>query len=112
MRARKDLGFGIAAGILVIAALILGFRQLGGRARQRDLRADAARVNDLRAIAVAIHQNWMRVPQLPTKLTDVGRRSEALDIRIDDPITNAPYEYSPKGNSDYELCATFAAAER
>lgn len=110
MRARKDLAFGIAAGSLVIAALTLGYQQLGGRARQRDLRADAVRVNDLRAIAAAIHDDWMRNAQLPANLSSFSRRREAIQLRIADPITSAPYEYFPKSNFEYQLCATFAAA--
>lgn len=106
---RKEAAFGIAAGVLVSAALILGYQQLGGRTRQRDLRADAARVNDLRAIAVALHEEWMRQAKLPSKLAEVSQRSEAIELRITDPITSVPYEYAPKTGTSYELCATFVA---
>jgi hypothetical protein len=109
---RKEVAFGIAAGVLVIVALTLGYQQLGGRTRQRDLRADAARVNDMRAIAAEIQ--WKTRPQdadrkLPTKLEDLKEQLEASHVRTKDPITGTPYEYTPKTGSTYELCAVFAA---
>ena len=96
---RKEAAFGIAAGVLVGAALILGYQQLGGRTQQRDLRADAARVNDIRAIAVEIQ--WKTRPQdadrkLPTKLEDLREQLEASHVRTKDPITGTSYEYTPK----------------
>jgi hypothetical protein len=112
MALRKETVLGVGATAIVILALILGYRQLGGRARQRDLRADAARVNDLRVLAVAIHEEWMKNQKLPGKLADVAERSESIQLRTTDPISKAPYQYAPGTGSRYELCATMAAGRR
>jgi hypothetical protein len=69
-------------------------------------------VNDLRTIAVAVYQTQLEQAQLPVKLADISRRTEAVEIRIADPITGAPYEYAPKTGSAYELCANFVTSSR
>jgi hypothetical protein len=109
---RRDTAFAVAATTLVIAGLVLGFWQLGGRARQRDLRADAARENDLRDIALRIHNGWSAYARdedrkLPVTLAE-NRQVEMMRVRTKDPITGSSYEYTPKTGSQYELCAVFA----
>jgi len=108
---RKDTAFAVAATALVIVGLALGFWRLGGRPRQRDLRADAARVNDLRAIAVAIRSEWRahtrdQDRKLPAALSDI--RVRLGSARTSDPISGTSYQYMPKTDSQYELCAVFS----
>jgi hypothetical protein len=110
--ARRDRAFAGAATALVVLALVLGFRQLGGRPRQRDLRADAVRVNQLRGIVLQMREEWRAhagdaARNLPATLADVSVRLG--DRSIADPITHSPYEYAPRSGSQYELCAVFAA---
>lgn len=110
--ARRDAAFTAAATALVVAGLVLGFYQLGGRPRQRDLRADQVRVDHLREIVVEVRNEWSARAgdaerKLPATLADMSVRLG--DRSIQDPITGAPYEYMPQSGSQYELCAVFAA---
>ena len=110
--ARRDTAFAAAATALVFAGLVLGFYQLGGRPRQRDLRADEIRVGHLRDIVVQIRDEWRARAgdaerKLPATLADMSLRLG--DRSIKDPTTGAPYEYTPKSGSQYELCAVFAS---
>jgi hypothetical protein len=110
--ARRDTAFAVAATGLVVLALVLGFRQLGGRPRQRDLRADEVRVSQLRDIALQMRDEWKSRAsatehKLPATLADMSVRLG--DRSVKDPITGAPYEYTPKSGPQYELCAVFAA---
>ena len=104
MTKRNELVLGSVAVILVLAALALAFGQLGSPERQRAIRADEGRIDDLRAIQMHI---WLRHLQLPATLADL---QEPAQVNIRDPVTNAPYEYHPKSGTVYELCATFTTA--
>ena len=46
--------FGVAATVAVATGIAMGFWSLGGPHRQRDLRADERRSEDLHRISVAI----------------------------------------------------------
>ena len=110
---RKETAFAVGATALVIAGLVLGFWQLGGRPRQRDLRADDVRLDHFVAIAGAIHNKWTASAvdesrKLPATLEEFRATNNA--IRTADPITGVPYEYIPGAGPQYELCAVFATA--
>jgi hypothetical protein len=112
---RKDTAFAIAATALVVVALVLGFRRLGGRPRQRDLRADELRLNHLSGIGAAIHDGWVKGPRsednrLPVTLSDL--RVQLGRTPTSDPITGEAYEYHQKTGSQYELCAVFATEQQ
>jgi hypothetical protein len=108
----RDKAFATAAAVLVLAGVTLGFYELGGRPRQRDLRADEARISDLKSIAGEIHVEWERAQdkksdwKLPAGLKEITFLLK--DARIVDPITRVPYDYVPQSGSAYELCAVFA----
>jgi len=97
----------IVATSAVIVVLILGFRFLGSPTRQRLVRADARTVQALAALAQQINCSWNQSEKvLPANL---GRITGTVKR---DAITGKPYVYHPKQNSEYELCATFAADSR
>jgi hypothetical protein len=98
--------FGSAATMAVAAGIGLGLWSLGGRGRQREISADQRRSTDLSAITYAIQQWYNTEKNLPADLDAARRYSPGLNLR--DPITNAPYEYRSLGDTQYELCATFA----
>jgi len=103
----RHRAFGAAATLAVLVALLLGFLNLGGRGRQRDLRTDEQRSNDLNRIASTIDLWYARDKKLPSDLTAISIYQPGLRVR--DPITQAAYEYKPTGDTQYDLCATFAA---
>ena len=72
---------------------------------QRQLEADNRRVQDLRSIAAAI--SGMTV--LPHSLSEAAASRPGL--RMTDPVTGRAYEYTMKSTREYELCATFMAAD-
>jgi hypothetical protein len=103
----RHRAFGAAATLAVLVALLLGFLNLGGRGRQRDLRSDEERSRDLHRIASAIKRWYAKDRKLPPDLNAISEDRPGLHVR--DPVTQAAYEYKPTGDTQYELCATFAA---
>ena len=51
--------FGMATTAAIAISLVLGFVNLGGHGRQRDLRADQERAEHLTAIAMAVNR-WCK----------------------------------------------------
>ena len=96
----------LAATLAVLVAIALGFWNLGGPARQREVSADLKRSDDLRRISIVINQWYRRDKSLPPDLNAITRYDPGLRLR--DPLTNASYEYKPAADSNYQLCATFA----
>ena len=96
MSKHKDLLLAVAALVVVLVVLALGFQRLGPH--------DERRIQDLRWIAEAI---YARQKPLPATLAELPHASL---ISLNDPVTNAPYEYHPTSGTIYELCATFATA--
>jgi hypothetical protein len=91
----------------VILVMILGFWQLGAPSGQRQMRADAQRVQELYRVSQQVEFYWKsHGSQLPTDISQL-RSGPRLD-----PITHSPYEYRPGVGSSYELCAVFARASQ
>jgi hypothetical protein len=99
MARRRDFALAVAATVVVLAVLTLGFHTLRPLGSQRAINADERRVEDLRAIALQIF--FRRTPPAALGELRSGRQ-------VKDPITHAPYEYHVKSGTAYELCATFA----
>jgi len=89
--------------VVVLVVLAIGFHRLGPRGYQRAFMADERRIEDLRAIAEAVY--YRRQAPMPATLAELPQSAR---ISLNDPVTNAPYEYHPKSGAAYELCATFA----
>jgi hypothetical protein len=103
VRLNRDRWFAISAALVVIVALALGFRSLGGPGAQRRIQTDNQRIRALRTMAFQINSRWSASNHtLPLTLEGIA------PAMARDPITKAPYEYHPAGNNKYELCATFA----
>ena len=77
---------------------------MAGR-RQRAIGADSRRVDDLRAIALAIQA--LGEKQLPSSVADLPHGPV---VNLKDPVTKAIYEYRQTSATTFELCATFATA--
>ena len=113
----RNLIFGGASSIAVIATFCAGLSVAGTPSQQRQFEADNKRVQNLRELSWAI-QTYYRLssnsggrahlPATPDELVQTHRIVRSMLI---DPETNIPYEYVPRANgSNYQLCATFAAS--
>lgn len=92
--------------ILVLAAIVCGFIVVGPPTKQRDLRFDAERINDLSNIQWQVISYYQRKEALPNDLDDLIDAIQNPSIPTD-PETKVEYEYANKGNA-FELCAVFA----
>ena len=103
----RNLAFACAAAAAVAIPFCLGLLVAGSPSRQRNLDADQKRIQDLRQIAWAVH-NWKTThTAVPADLA-LLRGQPGLG-RMTDPVTSRPYEYRPKSDASYELCARFAS---
>jgi len=99
----------VAACALVTGGLVAGF-VLGGSPQQARARAlDRQRADDLQLIAERMVHAGSRAPEaLPRSLH--ARRLDGSDATRD-PATGVPYRYHRINAREYQLCATFSAAE-
>ena len=98
----------IAAVVVVVAAVGYSIYVIGTPGQQRDIRLDRERVNDLRRISNNIDTYLELNEEMPASLLDL--LGPQYYVRsIEDPDTGAPYEYRILEDTDYELCAIFAA---
>jgi len=103
----RNTGAAIAATIVVAAVVIFGFFVLGSPATQRLVQSDLRTVRALAELAQQINQRWAGSGK--TLPGDLERFPNSIK---QDPISAKSFAYKPKSNSDYELCATFAADNR
>ncbi|MCX6715436.1 MAG: DUF5671 domain-containing protein [Candidatus Taylorbacteria bacterium] len=103
--ARKTVA--VVGLVLVIIAIIAGFVIVGSPSKQRALRFDSQRVNDLQSIQWQVINFWQRKATLPTELAEV-KDSISGNIVPSDPDTDKPYEYAITGKNTFELCAMFS----
>jgi hypothetical protein len=102
--------------ILVLTAIISGLLVIGSPAKQRELRFDEQRVNDLSTIQSYVFQYWQRkqfpaegISSLPSSLDQLVAVIPGVTIPVD-PENGSPYEYfvvSSAAKGTFELCATF-----
>ncbi len=102
--------FAAAATLAVVIALVLGFWNLGGHGNQREVAEDEFRTQDLGTISRAVDEWHTTHKSLPPDLKALMQYQPGLRMR--DPETQQPYEYSASGDSQYQLCATFLLDSR
>jgi hypothetical protein len=109
----RSLRFGAGAAIAVVAAFSIGLGVAGTPAIQRGIEADNRRVQDLRAIAWALHNRHQRpanaAEPLPATLDELAGKGIRRN-QLTDPQTGAAYEYRVQSGTVYDLCAMFASA--
>lgn len=97
----------IAAIVVVVATLGYSIYLVGTPGQQRDVRLDDRRVSELQNIARNIDTYLEINNEMPGALQDLmGPRFHVRSI--EDPETNAIYEYRVTEGAAYELCAIFA----
>ena len=104
MSGSRRAAFAIAASIAVTGAVVAGLLALGSPGAQRARRLDARRLEDLRSLAGGIEHAWRTQRTLPRSLEELPAGFESSRR---DPETGQEYEYSVRGESRYQLCATF-----
>lgn len=103
---KRNIALGIATVIVLLAGTSLTQRKFNDYVKD-----DRARLSDLKGIAGALHDDWKDARdknvmwQAPTALKGIPKVLEG--VRIADPITEVPYDYSPLSGSQYQLCAVF-----
>ena len=103
----RNLAFGCGAAAAVAMTFCLGLLVAGSPSRQRGLEADQKRVQDLRQIAWAVH-NWKTAHGAIPAALPMLRGQPGL-LRLNDPVTSRLYEYHPKSDVLYDLCAQFTS---
>jgi len=96
----------IASAVVVLAAIVAGFFIIGSPAKQRAMRFDDQRVQDLQMIQSNIINHWTQKSKIPAQLSELTDSLSGFTPPLD-PSTKQPYEYFVKGDLKFELCATF-----
>jgi hypothetical protein len=96
----------VAAGIVMVAAIVTGIIMVGTPTEGRLERLDARRVQDLQGIMQATDSVWARSQRLPATLQELAD-DPRLNVQVVDPGSGKQYEYTVVGEDSYELCATF-----
>lgn len=98
----------LAAILVVIGSIILGFSVVGSPADQRSLRYDNQRVSDLQSIQWQIVNYYQQKGSIPNNLSELEDPISGFVPPID-PETGEDYGYTLIGQSAkaFELCATF-----
>lgn len=103
----RDTVAAAAATVAVAVVIILGLRVLGSPGRQRLIQSDIRTVQTLGNLAQQIKFKWdssgrvlpANLDKFPSSVTQ-------------NPVTEKPFTYLPKSNSEYQLCATFVTDSR
>jgi hypothetical protein len=115
MTPRVHAVFAACASIVVVSAMAWGFVLVGSPSTRRLERFDEQRLRDLQTIAREIQ--WMTVDAnnkdtlkatLPATLDEAAEKARNKQLNPLDPETGAPYRYTVKNESTFELCATFS----
>ena len=117
LREKKDSPskFGTVLGgvgvILVVAAISYSFSVMGSPAKQRSLRLDDRRVNDLTSIQYQVINFWQQKEKLPKDLTEMVNPLTGYSLPVPPEFEKGEkYEYTVLDVKalKFELCATFA----
>ncbi len=92
--------------LIILVTIIAGFFIVGSPASQRARRFDETRISNLQNIQNEIVVYWQQKNTLPQNLEALTNDISGF-IAPSDPETKQPYEYTVKGQWQFELCATF-----
>ncbi len=99
----------IFSTILVVGAVVYSFMIMGSPMKQRDLRLDDRRVNDLQTIQYQVINYWQQKEELPKDLATLASPLTGFSLPVDPEFEKGnTYEYSIIDDLKFELCASFA----
>jgi hypothetical protein len=108
-KAKISISFGVVAIFLVIFAIVYSFSIMGSPAKQRSLRLDDRRVNDLQSIQYQVINYWQQKEKLPENLDTLTSPLSGYSLPVPPTFEKGEvYEYNVKSKLTFELCATFA----
>lgn len=108
-KSRKN--WAIAATLLILVSIVLGFLIIGSPRTQRLLRYDTQKVNDLQNIQWQLINIWQRTGSLPQSLEALNDPISSYKTPVE-PQSGAPYGYRKLGDLSFELCADFNLQSR
>ncbi len=95
--------------VIVITAVSYSFAILGSPMKQRSLRLDDRRVNDLQTIQYQVINFWQQKEKLPATLSELADPISGWSLPVEPEFEKGKtYEYAVKGSLQFELCATFS----
>lgn len=109
--ASRNRLYALAALIVVIVMIGIGFSVIGSPMTQRQLRLDNQKTQDLQALQWQITDYWQRMSALPATLAELNDELSGNHIPVD-PQTKEGYEYRKVSNTSFELCANFNLPSR
>lgn len=92
--------------VTVIVIVVYGFFAAGSPFKQRLVRFDRQKINDLQILQSQIVNYWQQKEKLPNSLDDL-RDSISGFAPPQDPQVRTFYEYQKKDNLSFDLCANF-----
>ena len=104
---KKSAIFSWISAVLILASVIGGFVVIGSPMRQRQVRFDERRIQDLNNLQYQVINYWQTQGQLPEKLSEMDNKISGYTAPKD-PDTRAEYGYNKKGAKTFEVCAVFS----
>jgi hypothetical protein len=99
----------IVSSLLVLGLIIYSFTVIGTPGKQRALRFDERRIQDLQSIQWQVISRWQQKQKLPEKLSDLADPISGYSLPVDpEVVSGKAYEYKATGPTSFELCATFS----
>lgn len=92
---------------IVSTVIIAGFFVAGSPKDARLRKFDDIRVQHLQTIQSELIGFWQAKERLPDRLDELNDSLRGFAVPVD-PMTEAAYEYTTKGDTTFSLCATFA----
>lgn len=96
----------IVSSVAILAAIVAGFFIVGSPKAQRAARMDQQRVYDLQSIQSQALNYWTQKEVLPATLDELKDPFSGYQAPVD-PLTGEAYEYTVKGELEFEVCAVF-----
>jgi hypothetical protein len=100
----------VAAAVVVIVALT-GLWLAGAPGVVRKQLLDQRRLRELQMLQVSIDDYYSTRKGLPESLAQMVQANPNTSAMLQDPVTREPYGYRSLDSTNYELCATFDAAD-
>jgi hypothetical protein len=94
--------------LVILGVIITGVMAIGSPAKQRSIRFDQQRVNDLSSIQYAVTDYYRANNILPSSLNILTQGTTYYVSSIKDPETKMDYEYNISSLNTYKICATFS----